>query len=166
VPLVEEVRVVVRQLFAGFDVADRLDPDASVLDYGIAIRRARVIDEPRLVSVDGGVDDDVVVDREEIRVMALIDAVGIPRIRSTASRRECDASRTRRAPASVTDESRTAASCPTWWSRQRGVFRDSTCVTPPEMMYAMTAAASASMRRTRSTGTTSMCPANPYDCGM
>ncbi len=39
-------------------------------------------------------------------------------------------------------------------------------MTPPEMMNAITAAASASMRCTRSAGTTRMCPANPYDCGM
>ena len=47
-----------------------------------------------------------------------------------------------------------------------GVERRSTCVTPPEMMNAITSAASASMRSTRSAGTTRMCPAKPYDCGM
>src|SRR5690348_14583966 len=34
------------------------------------------------------------------------------------------------------------------------------------MMNAITADASASMRCTRLDGTTRMCPANPYDCGM
>jgi hypothetical protein len=40
VPFVEDVSVVVRQLLTGFDVADRLDPDAPVLDDRVAIRIA------------------------------------------------------------------------------------------------------------------------------
>src|SRR6185437_13038874 len=49
--------------------------------------------------------------------------------------------------------------------RLRG-HRRSTCVTPPEMMNAMTSAASASIRSMRFAGRTRMWPARPYDWGM
>ena len=73
----ELVGVVVRELFAGLDVANRLDPDASVVDHRIAVRPARVVDEAGLVAIHGGVDDDVVVNREEVSVMHLAWNVGI-----------------------------------------------------------------------------------------
>ena len=52
---------------------------ASSIDR-VAIRVARVVDEPRLVAVHRRVDHDVVVDREQKRVMALVAVVGIPRV--------------------------------------------------------------------------------------
>src|SRR4051812_20648173 len=48
VPLLQHVRVVVRQLLSRRHVADRLDPDPPVVDHGVAVRVARVVDEPRL----------------------------------------------------------------------------------------------------------------------
>jgi hypothetical protein len=80
VAFLEHVRVVVRELFARLDVANGLDPNATVVDHGVAIRIARVIDESRLVAVDGGVDHDVVVDREQERVMSFAVDVGISRV--------------------------------------------------------------------------------------
>src|SRR6185437_8693746 len=174
VPLFEQVRVVVRQLLARRDVANRLGPDPAVLDHGVAIRVARVIDEPCVVAVDRGVDHYVVVDREEERVMAFARHVGIARVGFSrcepfagvldearalwnAARREGAQSLHRRRP---NLERRPAAAA------HGGVRRDSTSVTPPEMMNAITCAASASMRCTRLAGTTRMCPASPYDCGM
>src|SRR6185437_2853565 len=150
VPLFEQVRVVVRQLLARRDVANRLDPDPAVLDHH------------------------VVVDREEERVMAFARHVGIARVGFSrcepfagvldearalwnAARREGAQSLHRRRP---NLERRPAAAA------HGGVRRDSTSVTPPEMMNAITCAASASMRCTRLAGTTRMCPASPYDCGM
>ena len=59
----EDVGIVVHQLFAHFDVVDRVDPDTAVVDHRIAVRGARVIQKPRLVAVDGGVDHHLVVDR-------------------------------------------------------------------------------------------------------
>ena len=73
----EHIRVVVRELFARFDVANGLDPDATVVDRRVAIRIARVIDESRLVAADGGIDHDVIVDREQERVMTFAVDVGI-----------------------------------------------------------------------------------------
>ena len=65
-PLGKDVSVVVREFFTGLDVADGLDPDAIVFHDRIAIRVAGVIDESCFVAIHRGVDDDVVVDREEI----------------------------------------------------------------------------------------------------
>src|SRR5204863_4990308 len=78
--LLQYVRIVVRQLFSRLNVTDRLDPDPRVVDDRVAIRIARVVDEPRLVAVHGSIDHDVVVNREQIRVMPLVAAVRIPRV--------------------------------------------------------------------------------------
>jgi hypothetical protein len=75
--LLEHVRVIVRELFTGGDVANCIYPDSPVIDDGVAIRIARVVDEPRFVSVKGGIDYDVVVDGKEIRMMPLLYSVGI-----------------------------------------------------------------------------------------
>src|SRR5678815_1169453 len=156
--LVEDVRVVIRELLARGDVADRLDPDATVVDDRIAVRIARVIDEPRVVAVDGGVDHDVVVDREEKRVVSLINAIGVTGIRGVGcetlagifdeTRSRWNATRGERAQSLHGRRTNLERRILVRHDRsaQCGVFRDSTCVTPPEMMYAMTAAASASIR--------------------
>src|SRR5215831_11495405 len=81
VALLEDVLVVVRELVTGSDVAHGRDPDAPVLDDRVAVRITRVIDEPRLVAVDRRVDDDIVVNGEEERVMPLAGHVGVPRLR-------------------------------------------------------------------------------------
>src|SRR5690348_876261 len=60
VALLEHVGIVVGELLARRDLANRLDPDATVLDHGVAVRRTRVIDEACLVAVDRGVDDNLV----------------------------------------------------------------------------------------------------------
>ena len=58
-------------------------PYAAVLDDGVAVRRARVVDEPRFVAVDSRVDDDlvpvVVVDGEQVGMVPLSRHVGITR---------------------------------------------------------------------------------------
>ena len=87
--LVENVGVIVRQFFSNFHIPDRFDPDPAVLDYGITVRIARVVDKPRIVPVDRRVDHDVIVNREEIRVMSLAFVVGVPLVRLT--RRTCTA---------------------------------------------------------------------------
>ena len=71
VTLIENVGVIIRQLFAGFHIADSLDPYAKVVYDGIAIRVTRVIDESRVISIYRGIDDDVVIDREEVGVVTL-----------------------------------------------------------------------------------------------
>src|SRR3954471_2619406 len=86
VSFLEDVRVVVGELLARPHVANGFDPDATVLDDSVAVRIARVVYEPRCVAVHRRIDHDVVVDREQERVVALTSAVGIARIRF--SRRE------------------------------------------------------------------------------
>src|SRR5688500_10776867 len=81
VALVEHVRVVVGQLLARRDVADRLDPDAAVIDHGVAVRIARMVDEAGVVAVHRRVDYQVVVDREQERMMTLPLHVGVARVR-------------------------------------------------------------------------------------
>jgi hypothetical protein len=81
VSLLQHIRVIVRELLAGSDVANGVDPDATVIDYRIAVRIARMIDEPRFVSIESGVDYDIVIDCKEIRMMPLLCTVGISLIR-------------------------------------------------------------------------------------
>src|SRR4051794_20482123 len=64
VPLLEDVGIVVCQLLTRLDVANRLDPDTTLVDHGVTVWIARVVDEPRFVAVHGRVDHDVVIDRE------------------------------------------------------------------------------------------------------
>src|SRR5690606_27044676 len=74
VRLVQDVRVVVRQLLARLDVADRLDEDAAILLHRLAVRIAGVIDPARVVAVPPAVDHRLVVHGEEEGVVGL-DAV-------------------------------------------------------------------------------------------
>ena len=67
--LIENVGVIIRQLFSGFHITDSLDPDTLGLDHRIAVRVARVVDEPRFVPIDGRIDDDIVIDCEKVGVM-------------------------------------------------------------------------------------------------
>jgi hypothetical protein len=69
VPLVEDERVVVTELLSWTNVTDRLDPDAAIVDHRVAIRVAAVVDPARLVAVDGRVDDDIIIDGKEKRVL-------------------------------------------------------------------------------------------------
>lgn len=99
VALIEDIRIIVYKLLARFDVVERLDPDAAVVDDGIAVGGAGVIEEAGVVAVHGGVDDHLVIDGEEISVMTLGGSVGVTRVgfrgRDTLARvlNEADASR-------------------------------------------------------------------------
>src|SRR3954463_6703276 len=75
------VLVIVRQLGTGRYALDRFDPDATALDVRVTVRITRVVDEARIVAVEGGVDDPPAVQREQKRVVPLIPLVGIPAIR-------------------------------------------------------------------------------------
>src|SRR5687768_2273363 len=75
------VRVVVRQLFPGRDVADGLDVDPAPVVDRLAVRSAAVVDEPCLVPTDRGVDHLLVTDAKEKRVMAAHGAIVVPAIR-------------------------------------------------------------------------------------
>ena len=79
-PLLEDVRVVVGQLLARADVANCLDPDSAVVNDGIAVRIARVVDEARFVALERRVDHDLVVNRKEKGVVPLACNVGITRV--------------------------------------------------------------------------------------
>src|SRR5882672_4604487 len=61
--------VVVVELFARLDVAQRFDEDAPLLDHGLAVRVAGVVDVARLVAADARVDHRALVDDEEERVV-------------------------------------------------------------------------------------------------
>ena len=71
VSFLQNVGVIIRQLLARFHIPNGFDPDPAVVDDRIAVRVAGVVDEPRLVSVDGCIDHDVVIDSEEIRVVTI-----------------------------------------------------------------------------------------------
>lgn len=166
-PFLQLVRVVVRQLLSRRYVADRFDPDSPIVNHRVAVRIAGVIDEPRVVPVDRRVDHDVIVDREQERVMA----GAVFRIARVGDG-------WRQSLARVLDQPCAGGNAP-GGERAKSLDRGrpdleripaqecfSTAVTPPEMMYAITSGASASMRVTREAGTTMIWPANPYDCGM
>src|SRR5690349_10221621 len=74
------VLIIVRQLGAHRYALDRVDPDMTALDVRVTVRIARVIDETRVVAVEGGVDDPFAVQREQKRVVPLIPLVGISSI--------------------------------------------------------------------------------------
>src|SRR5580698_2284704 len=61
--------VVVAQLLARLDGANRLDEHAPLADGALAIRIAAMVDESRLIAVAAGVDDQPGVDREQERVI-------------------------------------------------------------------------------------------------
>src|SRR6185369_16238525 len=64
------VLIVVHELRASRNRLDRLDEDPLAIVDRFAVRFARVVDEPRVVSVHRGVDYRLVVHREEKRVVA------------------------------------------------------------------------------------------------
>ena len=73
--------VVVAQFFAGRDVARRVDEYTAMFDYGLAVAPALVIDEARIVAADGRVDDRVLVDDEQERVIVVDVVIVITRVR-------------------------------------------------------------------------------------
>src|SRR5690606_34479891 len=75
------VRVVVRQLLAALDVAQRIDEHAIVLFDRLAVGIARVIDEPRVVAADRRVDAGATLQAEQERVMDLHGIVVIATVR-------------------------------------------------------------------------------------
>jgi hypothetical protein len=77
---VARVRVIVDELFARLNLANRLDEDASPLDRPFAVRVARVIDEARFVAAEGAVDHDRAVHGKQKRVMPLLRVVVIARV--------------------------------------------------------------------------------------
>ena len=78
--LVQNVRVIIRKLFARFHIADGFYPDALVIDDRIAVGITGVIDETGFVSVYRGVDDNVVIDGEQVRVMPVRFVIRVPLI--------------------------------------------------------------------------------------
>ena len=72
--------VVVPQLITGRDIARRVDENAAMLDDGLAIAFALVIDEARIVAVDGGIDDRVLVDDEQECVIVVDVVIVITRV--------------------------------------------------------------------------------------
>lgn len=80
VAFLEDILVVVGELFAGRDVPDRVDPDLRSLSHRIAIGLARVVDPPRGVAAHGGIDHDAVVDGEQEGMVPLAGDVGIARV--------------------------------------------------------------------------------------
>ena len=80
-PFLEYIGVIIRQLFARFHIADRLNPDPAVLDDRITVGVARVFDEPRIVSIHCCVDDDVIIYREEISMMPVALVIGVSLVR-------------------------------------------------------------------------------------
>ena len=77
VSFIQHVGVVVRQFLPRFHFANCLDPDPATVDDRIAVRIARVVDEPRVVSVYSSVDDYIVVDREEVSMVSAGFIVGV-----------------------------------------------------------------------------------------
>src|SRR5690606_8550093 len=80
-PLLEDVRIVVRQLLARPDVSDGVDVDVVGLDDGFTVGIARMIDVARDVSADRGIDDRVIIELEEERVVAVHLVVRVAAIR-------------------------------------------------------------------------------------
>src|SRR5579884_1494231 len=59
------IGIVEEELFSGGDVSNRIDKDPAPLDDRLAIRGAGVIDKPGVASLVGGIDDGMLVHREE-----------------------------------------------------------------------------------------------------
>src|SRR5690606_18547891 len=64
--------VVVPELLARFAVPNRVDVDPAILDHGLAVRRATVIDATCLVPVDARVDHGAAARDEQKRVSIVI----------------------------------------------------------------------------------------------
>src|SRR6185369_8228834 len=73
VAAIDDQTVVVVELLARLDVAQRLDEDAAVVGLvGLAVGSARVVDPLRRVAAGAAVDDVLVVDVEEERVVGIV----------------------------------------------------------------------------------------------
>src|SRR5512143_992074 len=57
--------VVVREFLPRIDVAEREDPDPPPAHHRFAVRLTRMVDEPRIISADGGIHHNLVVHVEE-----------------------------------------------------------------------------------------------------
>ncbi len=75
--------IVVPQLFARLDGADRIDEHATALDHRLAIRIAAVIDEARIVAADTGIDDGARAcdEQERVPVVVALLLVAVDRLR-------------------------------------------------------------------------------------
>src|SRR5262249_30826869 len=80
VVVVDRQAVVVEQLLAWSDLAQRLDEHAVVVlvDVGLAVRVAGVVDPARRVAADVGIDHVPVVDVKEERVVRILGIVRMP----------------------------------------------------------------------------------------
>ena len=67
----QDVSIVICQLLAALNIADRFDPDPLILDHSVAIGVAGMVDEPGFVSIHCSVDDHVIVDGKEKGVVSL-----------------------------------------------------------------------------------------------
>src|SRR5688572_13707463 len=72
VRLFQDEPVVVGQLLARLDVAQRLDEDAALFDHRLAVRLARVVDEAGDIAAAGRIDDGARADAEQEGVLRLI----------------------------------------------------------------------------------------------
>src|SRR6185312_2038545 len=81
VALVDDQAVVVVQLLARANIAQRLDEDAPALFVGFAVRVARVVDPARGVAAHLGVDHVLFVDVEKKRMVRILGIVRMPRLR-------------------------------------------------------------------------------------
>ena len=79
-PFIQNVGVVVGQLLPRHDIGNGLDPDATVIDDGIAVGIAGVVDESRRISLHRSVDHHIVVYGEEKGVMSLTVDLGVTRL--------------------------------------------------------------------------------------
>ena len=75
------IRIIVREFLADLDVAQRLNPNASIINDSVAVGHTRMIDEARLVSVDSRVYNSGVINREQHGVMGLAGDIRIARVR-------------------------------------------------------------------------------------
>ena len=68
----EDVRVVVHEFFTGFDVVDAFDPETLVADDDIAVGSTGMIEKACFIAVHRGVDDNIVINGKEKRVMPAV----------------------------------------------------------------------------------------------
>src|SRR5688572_22136389 len=73
--------IVVTQLLAGPDIADRIDEHAAILDDGLAVCVAGVVNVARLVAAHARVDADAVVDDEQECVTIVLALLLVARVR-------------------------------------------------------------------------------------
>src|SRR5205823_1004313 len=71
---------VVCELDAGLNVPPGINPDSGVLDDRFAVRVARMIDQARVVAAAVSIDTSLLVEREEISVVAPHALVIVPAI--------------------------------------------------------------------------------------